>query len=266
MATFYGPKSPNGPSDGDEWVNQTTGERRIWAGNAWSIPNGGGQTLAPDGTAAAPGVSFNADPDTGIYRYGANTLAFASNGAAQWAYGVGAIQVRSLYAFGWSATSDPGGTADVLLVRDAAATLAQRDGTNAQAFRAYRTFTDASNYERVNIGADVSGIGNNTFSVVTQAAGTGSARPLYLGSLGAALVGFVTSGTTRWAIDSNGNLTPQASLATNMTSGFANIPGAAGAPVGTPANTTGFPLYWDSTNLKLYVYTGGAWKASAAFS
>lgn len=62
------------------------------------------------------------------------------------------------------------------------------------------------------------------------------------------------------------NLIPGASLATNMTNGFHNIPGAAGAPTGTPANTTGFPLYWDSTNLKLCAYTGGAWKCSSAFN
>ena len=48
--------------------------------------------------------------------------------------------------------------------------------------------------------------------------------------------------------------------------GTTTIPGAAGAPSGTPANTTGFPMYWDSTNLQLYVYTGGAWKKSAAFT
>jgi hypothetical protein len=67
-------------------------------------------------------------------------------------------------------------------------------------------------------------------------------------------------------IDSNKTFSPQVTLATNMTTGFINIPGAAGNPTGTPATTTGFPLYWDSTNLKLYVYTGGAWKKSAAFT
>jgi hypothetical protein len=37
---------------------------------------------------------------------------------------------------------------DTRLFRDAANTLAQRNGTNAQTFRVYNTFTDASNYER----------------------------------------------------------------------------------------------------------------------
>jgi len=62
------------------------------------------------------------------------------------------------------------------------------------------------------------------------------------------------------------NLIPGASLSTGMTDGFVNIPGAAGSPSGTPNNTTGFPMYFDSTNLKICVYTGGAWKCTGALS
>lgn len=55
--------------------------------------------------------------------------------------------------------------------------------------------------------------------------------------------------------------------ATNMTSGFICIPSAAGVPSGAPAVASGnVPLYWDATNLQLYVYTGGAWKKSAVFT
>jgi len=39
-----------------------------------------GQTLAQNGTAAAPAYSFALDPDTGMYRVGANSLGFASGG------------------------------------------------------------------------------------------------------------------------------------------------------------------------------------------
>jgi hypothetical protein len=35
----------------------------------------------PDGTAAAPGIAFETDPNTGIYRPGADQLAVATNGA-----------------------------------------------------------------------------------------------------------------------------------------------------------------------------------------
>lgn len=60
---------------------------------------------------------------------------------------------------------------DVVLRRDAANTLAQRNGTNAQTFRVYNTFTDASNYERLSV--DWS---SNVAYIRPQNAGTGSAR------------------------------------------------------------------------------------------
>ena len=50
-------------------------------------------------------------------------------------------------------------------------------------------------------------------------------------------------------------------IATNATEGFFYIPTCAGTPTGTPANTpTGFvPMVCDSTNNRLYIYSGGAW-------
>ena len=64
-------------------------------------------------------------------------------------------------------------TRDVVLARDAAGTLAQRNGTNAQTFRLYNTFTDASNYERGFLRWS-----SNVFEVGPEAAGTGTARPM----------------------------------------------------------------------------------------
>lgn len=47
--------------------------------------------------------------------------------------------------------------------------------------------------------------------------------------------------------------------ATGMTSGFTHVPAAAGTPTGAPTNPTGnVPLYYDTTNNKLYAYNG-AW-------
>jgi hypothetical protein len=52
--------------------------------------------------------------------------------------------------------------------------------------------------------------------------------------------------------------------APNMTAGFTHIPAAGGAPSGVPTNPEGnVPLYYDTTNDKLYVYTGSAWKGVA---
>lgn len=60
---------------------------------------------------------------------------------------------------------------DVCLMRDAANTLALRNGTAAQAFNIYNTYTDSGNYERLALyySSNIAGIG-------TLRAGTGSAR------------------------------------------------------------------------------------------
>ena len=63
--------------------------------------------------------------------------------------------------------------AGTILIRDAGDTLAQRNGTNAQIFRLYNTFTDASNYERGFLRWS-----SNVFEVGPEAAGTGTARPM----------------------------------------------------------------------------------------
>lgn len=55
-----------------------------------------------------------------------------------------------------------------------------------------------------------------------------------------------------------------AAIATNATDGFLYIPTCAGTPTGTPTTQTGrFPLVYDSTNHKLYIYDGG-WKGGTA--
>ena len=125
---------------------------------------------------------------------------------------------------------------DVTLYRDAANTLALRNSTNAQRFNSYRSYTDASNYSRLSLAWNTS-----TALVMAEGAGTG------------------TDGSVAFN---------DAALATDATRGYVMIPSCAGTPTGTPADipTGQIPMVWDSTNLKLYVYTGGAWKASAAFT
>lgn len=63
------------------------------------------------------------------------------------------------------------GTSDVTLARDAADTLALRRSTNAQTFRVYNTYTDASNYERGSIGWS-----SNVLRIGSEAGGSGTAR------------------------------------------------------------------------------------------
>jgi hypothetical protein len=64
---------------------------------------------------------------------------------------------------------------DAFIIRDAANAIAQRNGTNAQTFRIYNTYTDASNYERLSIGW-----ASSICTISPENAGTGSARALTL--------------------------------------------------------------------------------------
>ena len=53
----------------------------------------------------------------------------------------------------------------------------------------------------------------------------------------------------------------QAALSTSATDGFAYIPTCAGTPTGTPTTITWLlPMVIDSTNNKMYIYSGGAWR------
>ena len=89
-----------------------------------------------------------------------------------------------------------GGTNSAILIGDASNIVAQRNATNAQTFRLYNTYTDASNFERLNI----DWITNVNYATISTAnAGTGSARNLVFNSQAGTLV-LQTAGTTRYQL------------------------------------------------------------------
>lgn len=91
--------------------------------------------------------------------------------------------VRSAVAIGWVSGIDATAAQDLSLVRDAANTLAQRNATTAQVARLYRTWTDASNYERLalqtgadymELAAETAGTGTDNIDMRLTPAGTGN--------------------------------------------------------------------------------------------
>lgn len=129
---------------------------------------------------------------------------------------------------------------------------------------------------------DLSASGDNTtlFAISGGTSG-GSGNILLYGGAHATTpneIVFRSGVSTRWKIAtstgrlvSGGNLAfahGTSALATNATEGFFHIQSCAGAPSGTPATipTGQIPMVWDSSNLQLYAYTGGAWKKSAVFT
>ena len=104
---------------------------------------------------------------------GTNSMIFGnpaiSSAPAAIQTGVG-LTLKSDVGFAWS-NGAVNGTRDTILARDAANTLAQRNGVNAQAFNLYNTYTDASNYER-----GFMRFVSNALEIGTGAAGTGTGR------------------------------------------------------------------------------------------
>ena len=126
-------------------------------------------------------------------------------------YGNLGISISSIAGIGFS-SNNAYGSNDTILYRDAANTLAQRNGVNAQKFRAYSTYTDASNYERaainttagtqIELAAETAGTGGDNLDVVLTPAGTGVVKFGSYTALGAeALAGYITikdaAGNTR---------------------------------------------------------------------
>ena len=99
--------------------------------------------------------------------------------------GPGLLSLGSGAAFGWCSGTIRTTSADLTLYRDAANTLAQRNGTNAQTLRVYGTFTDASNHVRaalsststaVTLAAETAGTGADNIPINLTAAGTGTVK------------------------------------------------------------------------------------------
>lgn len=91
------------------------------------------------------------------------------------------------------------GWADAQISRDAAGTLAQRNGTNAQAFHVYNTYTDASNYER-----GVFRYVSNVLEIGHEPSGTGSWRTVAV--KGASIELYSNFGLQRVAVATTGAL------------------------------------------------------------
>jgi hypothetical protein len=94
------------------------------------------------------------------------------------------------------------------LYQDAAGILAQRNGTNAQAFRVYNTYTDASNYQRLSFG-----FASGVAQILSSGAGTSGHAALTLGT-----------GTGTWQFTTAGNFIALADNTYDIGASGANRP------------------------------------------
>ncbi len=163
-----------------------------------------GALTLPAGTEGSPALVIGSG--VGFYNTGGTVLDMSIAGAVAMRMSAngwylpkssGLIELSSGGSLGWDNGIAGTGTTDIRLYRDAAATLAQRNGTTQQIFRLYNT-TDAglTNYERltltgvagtsVNITAETLGTGADNLDIVLTPAGSGTTiatGPLQAGSL-----------------------------------------------------------------------------------
>jgi hypothetical protein len=107
--------------------------------------------------------------------------------------------------------SSPSAPPDLTTFRDAANTLAQRNGVNTQISRLYKSFTDASNYTRsawrfdangVELAGESAGTGDANIDITFTPKGTGNVRfGTHAALSGETVTGYITikdsSGTLR---------------------------------------------------------------------
>lgn len=215
--------TPSAPVNGD-----------VWTTSAGLYVQINGATLGPLGTGSGSGmVGPSPSTDNAIPRFdgaGGSTLKdsvvtigdsgevtvpniggyFQAGGTVRVA--ASRISLGSNCDIAWGATNSATATKDTTLIRTGVGKLGQLNGTTAQTFEVYNTYTDASNYERGVISFSHT---NNALVIGTEAAGTGSARTL----------GFMTNGVRRWYLQSvSGALLANTDGSTDIGAAGANRP------------------------------------------
>ena len=123
-----------------------------------------------------------------------SNLYLTSAGSRGFGFGQNVVAVQDTVGLQFRTDARPtSGSVTTHLIGEAAGTLAQRNGTNAQTYRLYNTYTDASNFERTSITRDSSGL-----VIDAQKGGTG-ADPTNL-------LDVKLGGTSKAVIDADGKL------------------------------------------------------------
>lgn len=240
----------------------------------WPAPSATftGPILAADGTKAAPGIAFSAEPSSGWYRAGAgdvrlsvlntdrvvagaanttDTRLLAADGGAYFIVSAGQVFVNSA-----NLVLGSGGSPDVFMVRDAANTLALKNGTNAQAYRIYG-YTSGS---RSAYGAVQTVLASVTLSGATTS--TGNVIPA------GATVLEVSTTTTTTITGATGYQVGDGTTATR----YGDITGTAVGTSSGNANYTADPRWWTNAaravilTAKTSNFTGGVVQVSILYT
>jgi hypothetical protein len=122
----------------------------------------------------------------GLNGIGLGTMQIASSAAS---YG---YHMARDYCVTWGGNTTLDGSIEVSLCRDAANTLALRNGTNAQTFNVYGTYTSGTSYERLTLSAPTSA---NAIIGTNKGGSGGTARGLEIQTDGVTRLSFNADGT-----------------------------------------------------------------------
>ena len=219
------------------------------AGGGETAPtvNLSGQVRPWNGTATVAGIAWDSSED-GVYGYGfAKTTTYAVGVITG---GVERLRIAdasgSFYGttlnnesyLGWNSGAFSGATTpDIMLWRDAANTLALRNGTAAQTLNIYGTYTDASNYIRSTLAITSTNVGLSAVGL-----GTGATANVDI-TLTPINTGRVKIGSPAIVTATDGSAVPALAV-TNMV-------GSTGGPVTAAQN--GWLVLKDSTGATIWV-------------
>lgn len=198
--------------------------KSIWVGTSF---------LAPSAGSGVPTYAFADDTTSGIQRFSTDgSINFIYGGTARWCYYSGAIELASGESLAWSSTTTPSATPDTILVRDSAAILALKNGTNAQTFRVYGT-TSGSAYAYIGHDGTNANLNNSSGTLNLGRAGVAywsinlsghwianTDNSNDIGTSGAVRPRNIYAGTQYLGASATGNSAPVFSFATHPTSGM----------------------------------------------
>lgn len=241
-----------------------------YIGTFLNVAGGASTTVATFGANARASDTFLDFNSAAGYR---RTLRFASGGVGRWWIGVNQVPEGGANAGSnliITALSDAGAEiGDVLAIVRASggAILMYRPVTYSLPAATTSAITSAIGSTTAAAYHQITNTGANAIFGVERAAGgliaTGtSAYATVLGSVNATDLQLYSNGTVRLTMSNTGSVVVgTAALTTTATDGFLYVTTCPGTPTGVPTAQTGrSPIQIDSTNHKLYFYSGGAWR------
>lgn len=229
---------------------------------AWSVNGLEGMRLS------TTGLGIGVTPGAVLHVGAANTVSpfFVQNITA----GGGGFRIAWNADSAWARIFNSGGTETIRLASNgdswmSAGGLAIGTATIVDRLTVETTARNIARFTSTSSGGpiiDVYRSANRVFNIECSSADNVALRAIQSGKK-LSLVTNGGSGETERAFvpGAGGMVVGIAALATNATDGFLYVPTCAGTPTGTPTTQTGTaPIVVDTTNNKLYFYSGGAWR------